>query len=217
MAGMDDRYLIDESAFIARIRDLGLADDFHAAHAARSALAALGECLPAPERTAFLAALPPPLARSVAAYRGQAGADQLFDRVREHEDTNAGFAREHAEIVCRVLGEMLPEELTFRLQRAFEPSVAALFESLPAPSEPPPYGIPHGERHHTLATGVPGSRHPISDAPPPGAQSESVVRAQNPHGDRKLSSSHGLTQEQTDESLSTEVPRTERTIAESHD
>ena len=214
---MDARHLVDESAFIARIRDLGLADDAHAAHAGRATLAAVGECLPAPERTALIAALPPKLASYVGVYRGPAGAEQLFERVREHEGTTAGFAREHAEIVCRVLGEMLPEEASLRIQRALLPSVAALFNPPPPPGEPPPYAVPHGERHHTLATGVPGSRHPISDAPPPGAQSESVVRAENPHGDRKLSSSSGLTQEQTEESLSTEVPRTDRTIAERHD
>jgi len=217
MEGMDDRHLVDESAFIARIKDLGLADEAHAAHAARATLASLGECLPSPERTALLAALPPKLANYVAAYRGPAEAEQLFERVRVHEGTTAGFAREHAEIVCRVLGEMLSDEAALRLHRALAPSVAALFNPPPPPGEPPPYAVPHGERHHTLATGVPGSRHPISDAPPPGAQSDSVAGAENPHDDRKLSSSPGLTQEQTEESLSTEVPRTDRTIAESHD
>jgi hypothetical protein len=41
---------------------------------------------------------------------------------------------------------------------------------------------------HTLATGRPGSRHPLSEAAPSAGQSDSVVANGNPHGDRKLSS-----------------------------
>ena len=208
---------IDERAFLVRIKDLGLGDDLHAAQASRAAVRALGECLPVPERAAFIGALPPKLASAVAPFHGPMAAEQFFERVRLHEGTTAGFAREHAEIVCRVLGEMLPQEVMLRMRRALAPSVEDLFNLPEEPPEPPLYAVPHGERHHTLATGVPGSHHPVSESAPPGAQSDSVVAADDPHGDRKLSGATGLTQEQTDESLATEVPRTDRTIAEGHD
>ncbi len=208
---------IDEEVFVARVTELGLADAAHSAHASRATLQALGECLPEPERTALIGALPGRLASAVAPFRGLMAVEEFLEREHEHEGTTAGFAREHAEIVCRVLGEMLPEEVTLRISRAVTPSVAALFTPPEDLGEPPLHGVPHTAKHHSLATGAPGSHHPLSESRPPGSQGDSVAATSDPHGDRKLSGATGLTQEQTHESLATEVPDTDRTIAESHD
>lgn len=59
---------------------------------------------------------------------------------------------------------------------------------------------------NNLASGRPGSRHPLSEAKPNGGQSNSVVESTNPHGDTKLSSSKGLTQEREKEDLAEGQP-----------
>jgi hypothetical protein len=56
---------------------------------------------------------------------------------------------------------------------------------------------------HTLAEGRPGSRRPLAEARPPAGQADSVARTDNPHGDTKLSSARGLTQEREKESIAT--------------
>jgi uncharacterized protein (DUF2267 family) len=141
-----------------------------------------------------------------------AGGDATAD-VAAAEHVAHGVALEHVATVCRALAESLPEALTERLRRALPPATAALFApSPPATSpEPRPHATPHRD---TLAQGRAGSRHPLSEAQPSGAQSESVVASDNPHGDTKLSSSHGLTQERERESLATGHPRAHRTLAD---
>jgi hypothetical protein len=47
---------------------------------------------------------------------------------------------------------------------------------------------PAEARGRSLATGRPGSTRPLSEATEDRAQSDSVLRARNPHANRKLSS-----------------------------
>lgn len=54
---------------------------------------------------------------------------------------------------------------------------------------------------NTLASGKPGSKHPLSGAKPDRAQSNSVARSRNPHEETKLSSTKGTTQEREKEDL----------------
>jgi hypothetical protein len=64
----------------------------------------------------------------------------------------------------------------------------------------------------TLATGRPGSQHPVSEAHPETAQERSVVNAENPHAETKLSSSRGTTQERRAETLATGAPGSHRPL-----
>jgi hypothetical protein len=66
----------------------------------------------------------------------------------------------------------------------------------------------------TLAEGRPGSHHPLSEARPERAHSHSVVRADNPHGDTKLSSAVGFTQEREQETLAAGHPGSDRPLSE---
>ncbi|HVK68207.1 MAG TPA: DUF2267 domain-containing protein, partial [Polyangium sp.] len=66
----------------------------------------------------------------------------------------------------------------------------------------------------TLATGRAGSQTPLSEARPERAHGESVVRAENPHGETKLSSSRGLTQEREQETLAEGEPGPLRPVSE---
>ena len=88
----------------------------------------------------------------------------------------------------------------------------ALLESAPrAPEVDEPHGTRPGHGH-TLATGRPGSRHPLSESGPRPAQTDSVA-TENPHGDSKLSSATapGV------EPLATAGPGPEETLATAKD
>lgn len=67
-------------------------------------------------------------------------------------------------------------------------------------------GRPGGTR--PLSEARPGSRHPVSEAAPKDAQQHSVAE-DNPHGDTKLSSTDGLTQEREHETLAEGEPKVE--------
>lgn len=130
-----------------------------------------------------------------------ADARELYERVARDASVDIGAARELTQIVCGAM--------TIDASR-LPPDVAALFERRDIGSgEPPPHKALHG---HTLATGKPGSAHPLSEAKAERAQSHSVVREDNPHGDTKLSSASGLSQEDAAESLATARPDDRRTI-----
>jgi uncharacterized protein (DUF2267 family) len=137
---------------------------------------------------------------------------ELFGRVASRENVGVGFGVEHVKLVCRLLGEHFSAASRYQFQNSFPEEIAALFEP---PTEPRHHGgAPvhlHPERG-TLAEGRPGSRHPLSEARPDRAQSHSVVRSENPHGDTKLSSSQGLTQEREKETLATGQPGSRRPI-----
>jgi len=209
----------DEARFTRLVSDRGLGDAAQAKRAIMATLQALGARIPAPEREALARALPLKLARAVSAerYRGQGRAEDLYAAVARSERTAEGRAREHVQIVLGALGEVMSSELERRELRVLTPSISELVRGAAGPEgEPPPYTEVHSSRHHTLATGQSGSAHPISESRPAGAQTESVA-VTNPHGDTKLSSARGETQERERESLADAEPRAERTIAESHD
>ncbi|MBS1122989.1 MAG: hypothetical protein H6Q90_5217 [Deltaproteobacteria bacterium] len=116
-----------------------------------------------------------------------------------------GHAREVVASVCHVLGEQLSDDVLSRLQRALPESVAA-FAVRPVP------GLSltasrAARRHDTLAEGRPGSHAPVSSARAERTQQASVA-ADNPHGDAKLSSSPGSTQEREHETLAEGHPAT---------
>ncbi|MFO0652230.1 MAG: hypothetical protein U0326_38785 [Polyangiales bacterium] len=58
----------------------------------------------------------------------------------------------------------------------------------------------------------------MSESAPPAAQTHSVVREENPHGDSKVSSAAGLTQEQLHASLATgREPKPDRAVSDAND
>ncbi len=216
---MEQSQAISRQALLEQIiRYGGAAKADGAARALKATLATLGDRLPDEARVMLADALPQRVAKVLRAHRygGPFDVGVLYDRVARREGVALGVAREHVQVVCRVLGELLPEQVARTLEAALPSSFAELFRR-PSAGRPPP----HREREvspalNTLASGKPGSLHPLSDARPPGAHSNSVVREANPHEDTKLSSASGMTQERTDESLASGSPR-RRTIADAHD
>ena len=116
------------------------------------------------------------------------------------------------QIVSRALGELRPE-IRIRLTQAVA-GLSSAFEDLPIGSAPRPHVLRRGSvPQRTLAAGrpgaatslgeaSPGSRHPLSTSRAESAHQHSVARSDDPHGETKLSSASGLTQERESESLS---------------
>jgi uncharacterized protein (DUF2267 family) len=180
----------------------------------------LGERLLPEEAAAVAGALPEPVAGRLrgAAYQRDFDAGELYDRVARGEGVKSAFGMEHAQVACQVFGEALPEAVRLRLQKHLGEGLAWLFE--PRAGGPPPPRPVHASppvepgQGSTLASGRPGSRHPLSEGHADRAQAGSVARSADPHGDTKLSSSRGLTQERLDESLAMGRPGPEHPVSD---
>jgi uncharacterized protein (DUF2267 family) len=179
-----------DDTLIAEIAQRGGVDPGVAERAAHATLAVLAERLIAVDRASLASLLPTELATVVEEVHAfvQYGIDGFYERVARRLGGPRGSAIELAQVVCAVLGDRLDPELRQRLHRHLPPAVAALLEPEPLPPAPPP-------RHPTapgttLATGRPGSSHPVSEAPANRAQAGSIAASPEPHADRKLSSGH---------------------------
>lgn len=164
---------------------MGGATKDEAVAAIHATLAALGEHMGSIDALAVAAALPPPFDATLRNHIVDMKHDlrSFYARVAAREGVELGFAMEHAQAVCRALmlvGDDVDEHLSVDVwPELLRPGLADARASAP----------PSSGRGRTLADGRPGSAHPLSEAPPPDrAQSESVVRSPNPHGDRKISS-----------------------------
>ena len=210
--------MIDERALLGRIAEFGGLNATDAAVAIRATLVTLGERIEYEKRQVITRELPADLGSLFRArkYRGTFGIEEFFNRVRRREKVGLGFAREHAEIVCRALAELLSKDARSTLEHVLPESFDILFRVPTEVGSPAEYRVPRSAKHHTLATGAPGARHPLSESKPRDASSHSVGE-ENPHGDTKLSSAEGMTQERLDDSLATAEPNTRRTIGSASD
>lgn len=192
--------------FIAHVADHAGVSIEHAERVTRIVLSGLGAYLTAATRQFVADELPAPLGLALQEVSGVAV--PLGERVLEAEVTS-GRARELVASVCRVLAEELSMDALTALRAGMPPLLAELFAT-PAhdlairPAEP--------RGNTTLATGRPGSRHPIRESHPIGHQTGSVAEA-NPHGGGKLSSSPGMTQERRHETFAEGKPGHDRSLA----
>ncbi len=168
------------------LAEAGLDDRPTARRIIDATVAVLGERLCADENAALGGCLSPALRAILesATYSSDFDEAELYERIRRRSGVNAGLAREQAQVVIATIGRSAAEEVRRRLERALPTGVAELLRPR-EPGEPPPFS---SRSASNLAGGRPGSRHPISESAPPGAQAHSVVREDNPHGDTKLSS-----------------------------
>jgi uncharacterized protein (DUF2267 family) len=201
---------MQNSEFLGRVKDLGpFEDDSQVQAAVDATLEAIGRLLVSDERRLLLQTLPAALGAVVEKANRQPtlSPHELFAGIARHEGVRLGFAREHEQVVCRALSEILPDETVNRLQRHL-PILGELFaaperissaESVERSGHVRPLDT-------TLAAGRPGSRHPLSEARAERAQAQSVVLSDDPHADTKLSSARGLTQEREHETLADGKP-----------
>ncbi len=191
---------MDWMELVSRVEGLAGISREDAVRALRAVTSSLVEALSTDEADALARELPQELRSLV---RGRAMAVPLdraafLEHVAIRESVDLGFAIEHGECACRALAEQMSLELRARLQRNL-PRLESLFAVCDTPSEPAPPPI-HGS---TLATGRPGSRHPLSESRPERAQSQSVVRSEDPHCDTKLSSATGVAEDRESRTIAT--------------
>jgi len=177
-----------------------------AERATLAVLAGLGASLSAPSRQLVASELPEALAAALLV--GEGLAIPIEERVIE-PGTTVAQARELIASVCRVLAEELSIEAGLAVRDGAPAAIGALL--VPPAREELAYAAVsvRGER---LAAGRPGSRHPVSEAHPQGAQTGSIA-ADNPHAESKLSSATGSTQERLHESLAEGRPGPAHSIA----
>ncbi|OJH35967.1 DUF2267 domain-containing protein [Cystobacter ferrugineus] len=133
-------------------------------------------------------------------------------RVADRMQVPLGRAVELAGVVCQFLAEALTPGTLHRLREELPEPMGALFTPRETGERLEPVHLEPSRG--TLAEGRPGSTHPLSEARPERAQSQSVARTDNPHGDSKLSSATGLTQEREGETLATGHPGSNRPLSE---
>jgi hypothetical protein len=183
----------------------------------RTLLATLGELaaeLPDVDRRALLDVTP---SECVPPELHEPSSGSPIDRVARRAALPLGRAREETAAVVRALAEALSAEARARLFRHVDPELRALVSAMDhAPESTAAHAPPAPVRRAppTLATGRPGSEHPLSEARPDVAHAHSIARSDEPHADTKLSSAHGITQERLHETLSEGAPpQPSRTIA----
>jgi uncharacterized protein (DUF2267 family) len=208
-----------DSDVLRRLRELGpFAEDAEALRALRATLETLASHLTPTEREFLADALPPHSAQIVreASSAAQGSLNDFFRRVAAHEGVRLGLAVEHAEIVCRALGQTLTHAVLARLGHAL-PDLAPLFEPTTEPAPQLAQSEPAPDVPSDLAEGRPGGTHPLATADPLVlAHRHSVARSDDPHAETKLSSACGLTQEREARTLATGRPGSKRPISGSH-
>ena len=181
---------------------------------------ALGPSVQPEDRRALPAHVPQRIRDAIAAarYVGPLDEEALYEGVARRVPTTIGHAREMAQVVLRLLSARVGPELRGRLAHHAGPSMAWLWAQPPRPDPAPvrPRAAPPPGHGHTLASGRPGSLHPLADAGPLG-HADSIARSENPKGDRKLSSAHGTTAEQKHRTLAEGQPGSDHAISEERD
>jgi uncharacterized protein (DUF2267 family) len=158
--------LITEELLLDALAAAGVADHRAARRVARATLYVMFQRLTADERRSMRRCLALPLSRGLPVTDEEEPIDaaEIYRRVAQRARLAEPVAREQAQIVIESIGRHASYECLQRLRNAFPTEIRALFYEREI-GDPP--------RHVETF---------------PAAQAHSVVRENNPHGDRKLSS-----------------------------
>ena len=129
-----------------------------------------------------------PTSRTSSEQQAPASPQELYERLAIIEDVNLGVAVEHVRTAASVIMDLLDADLRTLLARRLPVLWAALFASTPRQRRADFESGTLPGHGHTLATGRPGSSHPLADAAPVPVHAASVVSATNSQEDTKLSS-----------------------------
>lgn len=130
---------------------------------------AIGPTLQADDRRAMAEALPAEVGNALldGRYREATDAAALYAEVARKSRLSTGMAREVTQAVAQAIARRLDPELRERLARHADATLGALWTTPPAPlpRAQPRRRYPSAKGPtHTLATGRPGSRHPLCEA-----------------------------------------------------
>ena len=169
-----------------RLMEVGpFASEDEARRAFEATLRALRRGLNEDEADWLAVALGPALAAPLLreSHAGELPKDELYRWMKRYTKARKGIAVEYAQVVCRVLTELLPEAELERVKRQL-PELAFLF-ARPGPDEPTQ--TPHSRRRE--------ARELASSTPERVPAAHSVARAREPLGDTQRGSNRGLPQE----------------------
>lgn len=173
----------------------GLRSEAEARAVSENVVAHLGALLTSHDRVAVAGRLPVALADALDLEEPEQviSMDDLVLRVAIRGDVALGTALEHTHVVCEALARSLGEDLTDFLRARLPDDVAALLRAERPTMQGPTHFVhareaPVAITGSTLATGRPGSNHPLYEGIFGEGHSGSVARSANPHGDRKISS-----------------------------
>ncbi len=207
--------MLDERQVIEKVsQHAGCSEDADARRAISATLSALSEFLTGGEATTLGHQLSSDWAAALLPATGPRPfeRDAFYQAVARREGVAIGVALEHAHAVCGALADLLDGDTNILLRTWLGAEGTALFSAPthgPAPARPVHTDTP---RRNTLAEGRPGSRHPMSESPPPAAHEHSVAE-KNPHEDSKISSARGTTQEGIGQTLAEGKPGPKRPIS----
>jgi uncharacterized protein (DUF2267 family) len=207
------------AAFVSMVMAAGIPERHLAERVVRATVAVLGERLTVEEAGALRPTLPGELGRILerSEYDSDFAAADFYERVRRRARITPGIARESVDVVLHAIGDTLEADASRRLARALPADLGRQLVPREVGDPPPHAAAPRG-RLTTLASGRPGSRHPLSEAAPASGQTHSVAANPNPHAETKLSTSRGLTQERRRRTLAVgHPPEPERPIADTTD
>jgi uncharacterized protein (DUF2267 family) len=173
-------------------------------------LEAIGRALEPEALDPVTGVLPEPLAEPIQRGAGsKQGVGGFLADVAAHEQRGLGFAKEHAQVVLESLASTVEPRVRALLERRLPAEIAAWLVPHEPPEARPSSSGPRSGK--TLATGHPGSEHPLSEARPDLRHANSPAATPDPHADTRLSSTPG---DSTDrETLATGRPGSRRPIS----
>lgn len=198
---------MDEAALLEKVRSFSGSRSRQATHALAVTLATVCSCLDGSTRRALVQGLGPLLVRGVDfdAPPRELEAAAFYARVATLAHLPLGRAVEATQAALEALACLGSDELLTRVRKQLHPSVAERMVQPERDAEAPAHVRHHPPAEHkrgpTLSTGRPGAAHPLAESGRELAHSQSVVASKEPHGDTKLSSARGITQEQDDRTL----------------
>jgi uncharacterized protein (DUF2267 family) len=178
---MHDSLRMMDDTFVAHVAGhAGIAED-RAREVTEIVLSGLSAYLTSEARGWIADELPPSIA---AALRDAEGVSVPVEERLGEPGRGPGRARELVASVCRVLTEQLSDDAIELLRAAVPGAIRSLLGATASELAARSVG---SRRYETLATGRPGSHHPISEARDPEPHGDTVAEA-NPHAASKLSS-----------------------------
>lgn len=186
-----------------------------AALAVTTTFEAIGRALAPTAVDSIAGLLPGPFAEPLRRGAASPGVGDVLVDLAVEEHVSLGVAKEHVQVVLEQLAAELDESTRARLASLLPDELAGWL----VPWQPPPerhVRAPIG-RERTLASGRPGSEHPLSEAGPDHGQHDSLAMTPDPYAETRLSSTRGISTERSNTSIAEGRPGSQHPVAEGHD
>ncbi|HVH99394.1 MAG TPA: hypothetical protein VM869_11800 [Enhygromyxa sp.] len=190
-------------------------DHQRAAVTITAAFEAIGRALAAAAIDSVAALLPDPLAESLRRGAASPGVGDVLVDLAVEEHVSLGVAKEQVQVVLEQLAASVDDPTRAQLASLLPEELSSWLQ----PWQPPPERHARAAvgREHTLASGRPGSEHPLHEAGRDRGQHDSIALTSDPHVDTRLSSTRGIASERNQSTLADGRPGSEHPVSEGHD